>query len=648
MLRYFKSLYSWLTNDTETTSVPAERAPDAAGYPDSGASQARAAGPIASSVPAQGGPPPAAAPDASPNGIIMVPVSAVVPEVAAELQQRLAPHDQRQLLMPLRRVVPQLASGEISFSIDELRPLNKEVLGNIFLPGTCPIRIPLGEVLKQIKPDQYRRRAHQKAIIIPEEVTGPFDKSGGKYILAKPVGKPAAPAPAAKPAPAPPPTAPAPAAAPAIPGPAMAPTPGPAGSPVPPTRAPIPTPAAPASRPSSSFSAPIAGTSLPAPSALRPTARPTQAPIPAQPTAPNSRINWPTRPATLPTPTAPGSTLPPPGAVSAPTSLPTPPSTQVAPSAPKPAVPSLPVPSMPAADETAAAANGQVLRIPLVHISQDWSAGVRQELAKLPLNEALLAVPISLLEQALKSGQVQFAWRRLSAWIEPAVPPGMLTIGAETLLELPLKIVAPLFLARRHPTATQRKVSLAEDIPDVFGKTGLQAWGLVTPPGAGAPKAAAPAPAAAPPPGSPTQGAPAAAPAPAKPSEPAFELNAVIGPPGQRFSARDIIANTSKLPGAVGALLAMSDGLMVTSALPAHVKGEVVAAFLPQIFGRMAQYSRELNMGGLRSISFAVEGGNWQLVKEPTVYLAVLTRLDKVIPLNHLAAIAAELNKQQQ
>ena len=50
----------------------------------------------------------------------------------------------------------------------------------------------------------------------------------------------------------------------------------------------------------------------------------------------------------------------------------------------------------------------------------------------------------------------------------------------------------------------------------------------------------------------------------------------------------------------------------------------MVAAFLPQIFGRMNQYARELSMGGLRGITLAVEGGYWQIVKESNIYFAVL------------------------
>jgi predicted regulator of Ras-like GTPase activity (Roadblock/LC7/MglB family) len=130
--------------------------------------------------------------------------------------------------------------------------------------------------------------------------------------------------------------------------------------------------------------------------------------------------------------------------------------------------------------------------------------------------------------------------------------------------------------------------------------------------------------------------------------EAVVHLDELLGPAGQRLGAREIVLNTARLPGAAGALLAMNDGLLVTSAVPPQVKGEMVAAFLPQIFGRMGQYTRELGMGTLRGLAFEVEGGSWQVVKEPNIYFAVLSRPDKAMSLSQLAAIAAELNKQQQ
>ena len=122
----------------------------------------------------------------------------------------------------------------------------------------------------------------------------------------------------------------------------------------------------------------------------------------------------------------------------------------------------------------------------------------------------------------------------------------------------------------------------------------------------------------------------------------------VIGPEGSRFGAKEIVTNTSRLPGVAGALLAMSDGLLVTSAAPATVKGETIAAFLPQMFGRMNQYTKELALGPLQQLTLGIESGQWHVVKGPNIYFAVLGRRGETLPLNLLAQVAAELSIQSK
>jgi predicted regulator of Ras-like GTPase activity (Roadblock/LC7/MglB family) len=155
-----------------------------------------------------------------------------------------------------------------------------------------------------------------------------------------------------------------------------------------------------------------------------------------------------------------------------------------------------------------------------------------------------------------------------------------------------------------------------------------------TPKAAPAPAPVAPAPVAP---------APVAAPAVEEPS-----LDSVIGAEGSRFGAKEIVANTSRLPGVGGALLAMSDGLLVTSSAPAAVKGETIAAFLPQMFGRMNQYTKELALGPLQQLTLGIESGQWHVVKCPNIYFAVLGKRGESLPLNLLAQVAAELSNQSK
>jgi predicted regulator of Ras-like GTPase activity (Roadblock/LC7/MglB family) len=97
-----------------------------------------------------------------------------------------------------------------------------------------------------------------------------------------------------------------------------------------------------------------------------------------------------------------------------------------------------------------------------------------------------------------------------------------------------------------------------------------------------------------------------------------------------------------------GALLAMSDGLLVTSNTPPAIKGETIAAFLPQMFGRMNQYTKELTLGPLQQLTLGVESGQWHIIKGPNIYFAVLGKRGETLPLNLLAQVAAELSSQSK
>ncbi len=124
------------------------------------------------------------------------------------------------------------------------------------------------------------------------------------------------------------------------------------------------------------------------------------------------------------------------------------------------------------------------------------------------------------------------------------------------------------------------------------------------------------------------------------------EVDEIIGGSGSRLGAKEIVSNTVRLPGVVGALLAMSDGLLVTSNTPPSVKAETIAAFLPQMFGRMNQYTKELALGPLQQLTLGVEAGQWHVIKCPNIYFAVLGKRGEPLALNLLAQVAAELSSQ--
>src|SRR5262249_33815031 len=146
----------------------------------------------------------------------------------------------------------------------------------------------------------------------------------------------------------------------------------------------------------------------------------------------------------------------------------------------------------------------------------------------------------------------------------------------------------------------QKKAGAASDIPDLFGPGAQGAPAAPASPAAAEPRPAAPAPSAI---------SAAMAAAEVKPSrKPGEELAQLFGEPDKRhWTPNDIVHKTSTLPGVAGALIALQDGLLVASCMPSSWKTETIAAFLPQIFGRMRQYTNELKMGELESIAFSVE-----------------------------------------
>jgi predicted regulator of Ras-like GTPase activity (Roadblock/LC7/MglB family) len=185
---------------------------------------------------------------------------------------------------------------------------------------------------------------------------------------------------------------------------------------------------------------------------------------------------------------------------------------------------------------------------------------------------------------------------------------------------------------------------VSEEIPDLFSAAGKP----ITPstvaaqapasPAAPAPVAPTPAPAAEPVP-------PAATTAPAPKKTPA-NLSELFNEPGKKsWTPNEIVQRTTTLPNVAGALIALQDGLLVATNMPAEMKTETIAAFVPQIFGRMNQYSKELQMGDTRAVSFTVDCGTVQVFNAGIIYFAAYGKSAALLPLVELQLIAAELGR---
>lgn len=273
---------------------------------------------------------------------------------------------------------------------------------------------------------------------------------------------------------------------------------------------------------------------------------------------------------------------------------------------------------------------GKVLTVTLAELAAAWPAPVRTEIGLMNLTGAKVALPLSLVEESLKKGRAVFAWRQVRSWTDS---PAAATVSAHDaeLLELPLRVLAPLFLAQLPGVRqSQQRTAVDANIPDLFS-------------GPTKPKPAPPTP----------------APAEAKPTPIIFSDSEITGKArlsdnprsGTEFLKRyatpnDIVAKAASLPGVSGALITLADGLLVAAHLPPSLNGDSLAAFTPQLYARASQSAREYRMGELKDLSFTVGDTSWKIFKVGAIFFAAFGSVKDALPLAPLAALAAELDRK--
>ena len=278
-----------------------------------------------------------------------------------------------------------------------------------------------------------------------------------------------------------------------------------------------------------------------------------------------------------------------------------------------------------------AANGGEPLLVSLSALAEGWPEGVRKEILELKLVEAKVALPAAAIEQALKQGRIAFSWKTLRFWVKPAVQ-AFVSEYDSTVLELPLKVVAPVFLLRQHEhSKNKQKVAVDEEIPNLF-------FGFPKPDGAPAPPTA-------------------------RPSDTNFyvwddgaemlrgdDSDVRRGPgPATKFVAKyatpnEVVSRAAGLDGVTGALIALPDGLMVANKLPPEINADTLAAFLPQIFGKVSSCTKELRMGELNTLTFTVGNVPWKIFRVHSIFFAAFGKAGEALPTAQLAALASELD----
>ena len=567
-------------------------------------------------------------------------LQAIIQGLPLELQPRVRRTDvgDATIIVPLEKVLAQLSRGAVKVSFGELRQAASDVFTAQNDRDRVLVALPLADILSKLNPALIARRRVQRQVEVPAEISSPFDSYGNGLSLSVATTRSESAA-----------TAP------------QAPVPSRVNSSVPPSAAPPPranlVAVAPPSVPeqeaspqashqtshqTSRFKVPITPapvappTAVPLKASLAPPAvatASTPAPASASAGTPRSPVAFNPKP-TLAKPISPIDPTP----VHAPAPVQSAaPVHPVATNKPAAAISREPVPGptpvagVHAAPAAKSAAGGEALVVSLASLAEGWPEEVRKEIISMNLAEAKVGLPSNAVEQALKQGRICFSWKTIRSWVKPAVP-SAISAQDGTVVDLPLKVVAPLFLERqREASKSKQKVSIDEDIPNLF-------FGFPQPDA---------------PPSSAT----------ARPSDTNYyvwedshdtarihESEVKRGPtPGTKFVAKyatpnEVVSRAAGLDGVAGALIALPDGLMVANRLPPELNADTLAAFLPQIFGKVSQCTKELRMGDLNNLNFTVGNVPWKIFRVNAIFFAAFGQPGVPLPTAQLAALAAELD----
>ena len=543
---------------------------------------------------------------------IELPLAPIIAALPMDLRAKLmsVPPAGMTIRLSVETAMSQLAFGAVKISFGELRALAPGIFANTGADHDHrPVSLPLSEVLSRLNPALLARRPVQK-VEVHEEIAGPF---GGEAHGITFTTQPLKPAPAA---PSPPPPAAPPMNIPVRPIEPVAFRPM---TPPPHLTAPVPP------RPAAPPAAPIA---FP-PRSMTPSASQAPLPTPSIPVRPVSVGNVSDiRPAASP-----------PLAMKAPT--------------PTPATPPIPIPAAVAArpEPPQPAQPAAMIFATLGELSESWPEELKYEIARALLAGDRVPLAGNAVEAGLKRGRVTATWKQLRTLARPGSPA---SANDNLELELPLKVIAPLFLAaQKARQKPQAKVSVSAEIPDLF-------FGFPQP----TPAPVAPTPPPVPPTASPVQ-------LPTMPPErktsdtnlytrDTSEAPKTVANEFERPTAvtqtdfthrhahpQDVVTRALAVAGVAGAVVSLPDGLRVASQVPDGLNADALAAFLPQIFERVNQTTRELRMGALNNVSFTVGNVPWKIFRVSSVYFAAFGHAGQPLPTAQLAQLAVELDRKK-
>lgn len=299
------------------------------------------------------------------------------------------------------------------------------------------------------------------------------------------------------------------------------------------------------------------------------------------------------------------------------------------------------------------------LVISFVELAAAWPEGVRSELSLVP-GDTRLVIPSMAVGPGLQKGKVTFPWSQVRMWMSPA-PGSPVAIPDELELILPLKIIAPAFVAATGATKRREAVEIDHTLPDFFGAVPHSGLKLAAPLPASTP-AQTPAPHVAP------EAKRASAPEPectlapepaplkfsivsheqapvaevAAPEPVALPISVAAPQQPPATTPAGLVRHACSLPGVAGAVVALEEGLVIAQSLPPGFAAETFAAFMPQIFGRLGQYTAEMQLGAATEVTIHTAHGPFHAARCGKIYFGMLGHPGERLPEN-LTALTSQL-----
>ena len=220
-------------------------------------------------------------------------------------------------------------------------------------------------------------------------------------------------------------------------------------------------------------------------------------------------------------------------------------------------------------------------------LCQSWPDAIHTEIEQFELSGAVISIPLSQLENGMKTGRVVVAWSDILSWLNP--PTDVPSAQGSTELELPLNVVAASF-HRKAPRCHSK---------NCYHRSRPHSRSICR---SGQTRRPAPTPA----PVVPTP----VIPAPVRPPEIQRSGKAFGQPTKLEWSPQEIARQIAALPGVSGSLLATTNGLLVAGQIAPPLTSETLATFAPQVFGRISSYADEIKLAvAVRAVTLTTDTG---------------------------------------